>query len=294
MPDPLPTWSDSPSTSSPLDAANLNEYTTAVGDNQTAITSLQSSVSTLSSAVTTLQSATNVTSVTNADSSITVAGTATAPTVKVAQANLTLTQSQVTGLSSVLNPSYSAGGQWAPNVYGTQFENLERDDVTGSLIMTSTTKTWLVLLGLCPASTYASFKLYLSAVATGTAGVYTCALYSGSSMTSTSWSRLGAGNVTLPSLTGSTGIISTSLAFTLSSPAYVALQMVVTTAPGTLYPTFAGGVTSGAGVVPAGLLQPASGSPVFGTLNSATAPGTTLNPTTGFTAGTQKIWCALA
>lgn len=293
MPDPLPHWSDSPSTSSPLDAANLNEYTTAVADNQTAITTLQSNVSTLTSSVTTLQSATNVNSVTAADSSITVAGTATAPTVAVAQSNLTLAQSQVTGLPAVLADTYAAGGGWAGNVYGTQFENTERDDVTGSLIMASGARTWLVLLGLCPASTYASFKLYLSTAATGTAGVYTCALYSASSLTNTSWARLGSGNVTLPSLTGSPGIVSTTLAFTLSSPAYVALEMVVTTAPGTLYPTFAGtpvlGLTGGST-----FLNPASGCPVFGTLAATTAPASTLNPTTGFTNIAQKIWCALA
>lgn len=288
MPDPLPTWSDSPSTSSPLDAANLNEYTTAVGHNQTAITTLQSNVSTLTSAVTTLQSATNVTSVTAADSSITVAGTATAPTVKVAQANLTLAQSQVTGLAPILMDSYSAGGQWAPNVYGTLFENMEREDAVSSPgVITTTNKTLLILLGLVPQGTYSVFEVYTSVVSSGS-GVTTCALYSSSSLTSTSWARLGSGNVTLPATT-SLGVKSTSLAFTLSSPAYVALEMVVTTNY-TTYPTF----LCGTAFVAAGFLNPTSGCPVLGTTTGTTAPASTLNPTTGFTAGTQKIWCALA
>lgn len=232
-----------------------------------------------------------VNSVANGDNTITIGGTTVAPTAKVNQPNLTLAQSQITGLSSALAPNYSAGAQWAPNVYGTLYENLERDDANSTLIMASGFRTWLVLLGLVPAGTYSTFKLYLSAVATGTAGVYTCALFGGSSMTNTSWARLGSGNVTLPSLTGSPGLISTSLSFTLATPTYVALEMVVTTAPGTLYPTFAasGAVTSGAT-----FLNPTSGCPVFGQLNASTAPASTLNPTTGFTAQAQKIWCALA
>lgn len=300
MSDPLPTWSDSPSTATPLDASNLNEYTTAITDNDTAISTLQSQVGTLNTEVgtlttnvTALQSATYVTSLTAADSTVTVAGTSSAPTVKVAQANLTLAQSQVTNLSSDLAASYGSGGRWAPNVYGNQFENMERDDVTAGLLMASgSARTWLILLGLCPASTYSSFKVYLSTLASGS-GVMTCALYSGSSITSTSWARLGSGNVTTPSLTSATGIISTSLSFTLASPAYVALEMVATTTWATTYPTFAGSASLGLSGG-SGFMNPSSSCPVFGTLNASTAPASTLNPTTGFIAGTQKIWCALA
>lgn len=228
-----------------------------------------------------------VTSVTAGDSSITMGGTTTAPTVKVAQANLTVAESQVTGLSATLNATYSAGSQWAPNVYGTLFENTERDDVTGTYLMVSADRTALVLLGLCPASTYASFKLYVTTPAVG--GTMTAALYSASSLTSTSWARLGSGNVT-PIVT-SGGLVSTSLAFTLASPAYVALEMVLTTAPTGAYPTFA---TTTAAAVPTAFLQPASGCPVSAIGTATAAPGTTLNPTTGFTNLTQKIWAALA
>jgi hypothetical protein len=232
-------------------------------------------------------------SVAAGDSTITMGGTATAPTVKVAQANLTIAESQVTNLTSNLNSAFGAGGQWAPNVFSTQVENMERGVVgNSSLIMTGTTRTWLILLGLCPASTYASFKLFLSPAASGTAGTMTCALFSGSSLTSTSWSRLGSGNVTMGSLT-TAGVITTSLAFTLASPAYVALEMVATTTWGTTQPSFAGStaltLTGGSG-----FMNPASGCPVFGTASGTSAPGSTLNPTTGFTASAQKIWCALA
>lgn len=386
--DPVPTFVDSPSTSTPLDSANLNEYSTAIVQLQTYVAGLQVDIpftsvqtastvtatantyvliSTASNSVTvnlpaapanftvvgvkmvtlggsntvsvvaggsdhfdtttgattatlTLQGqagvwqynsstavwvrmgndlplsqldARYVSSVTAGDSSVTMGGTTTAPTVKVAQANLTIAESQVTGLVSTLNAGYSSGGQWAPNAYGTQLENMERDDVSTGLLMASgSARTWLILLGWCPASTYASFKLYLSTLASGS-GVMTCALYSASTLTNTSWARLGSGNVTMPSLTSATGIISTSLAFTLASPAYVALEMVATTTWSTTYPTFAGGpslaLTSGSA-----FLNPASGCPAFGTLNASTAPASTLNPTTGFTLGTQKIWCALA
>jgi hypothetical protein len=228
-----------------------------------------------------------VASVAAGDSTIRIGGTTTAPTVKVAPAALTIAQSQVTGLATTLAPGYTAGGQWVDNVYGNQFENMERDDtITTPGVITTTNKTLLILLGLVPASTYSAFKVYVSVASAG-AGVTTCALYSSSSLTGTSWSRLGSGNVALSATTA--GLQSTSLAFTLASAAYVALEMVATTAY-TTYPTF----LSGPAFVSAAFLNPASGCPVTGTTTGTTAPASTLNPTTGFTAGTQKVWCALA
>ena len=230
---------------------------------------------------------TYVGSVTAGDSTITIGGITTAPTVKVAPASLTIAQSQVTGLTAALVGGYTAGGQWAANVYGNQFENMERDDaITTPGVITTTNKTLLILLGLVPASTYSAFKVYVSVASVG-AGVTTCALYSSSSLTGTSWSRLGSGNVALSATTA--GLQSTSLAFTLASAAYVALEMVATTSY-TTYPTF----LSGPAFVSAAFLNPASGCPVTGTTTGTTAPASTLNPTTGFTAGTQKVWCALA
>jgi hypothetical protein len=41
-------------------------------------------------------------------------------------------------------------------------------------------------------------------------------------------------------------------------------------------------------------LNPSSGCPVAANLNASSAPGSTLNPTTGFTNMAQKVWCALA
>lgn len=228
---------------------------------------------------------TAVTSVTAGDSSITMAGTSTAPTVKVAQSALTLTQSQITGLSTALNPAYSAGSAWGPNVYSTQVENTERDDIASTYLIVSGDRTVLVLLGLCPASTYSSFKFYITNTPSG--GTMTAALFSSSTLTGTSWSRLGSGNVT-PTLAA--GLVSTSLSFTLSSPAYVVLQMVMT-ATATTYPSLA---ATTAGAVPTALIQPASGCPVSAIGTGTSAPGTTLNPTTGFSNLTQKIWCALA
>jgi hypothetical protein len=268
MPYTLPTFVDAPSTTTPVDAANLDEYTTAINDLDSRVTANTTSI------------ASKVASVANADGTITMGGTSTAPTVAVNA----IAQSQVTGLPAVLGQGLSPGGVWVSNVYGNQFENMERDDATGSLAMVvSSSDTWIVLLGLCPASTYASFKLYVTTA--GTSSTLTAALFGASTLTNTSWARLGSGNVT--PVISATGLVSTSLAFTLASPTYVALQMVLTTV--STQPAFAAG-----GVVPAGLLNPASGCPVLGTKNATTAPGSTLNPTTGFTAGTQKIWCALA
>lgn len=267
----LPAWQDTPSASTPASSANFLEYNAAINDMDSRINA-------------------RVTGVTAGDSTITVAGTSTAPTVKVNQGNITVAESQVTNLTSDLAaittamiPTYSSGGRWAPNVYGTLLENTERDNASGTYLMVTGLKTQLVLLGLVPAGSYSTFKLYVTTAGTGS--TLTAALYSASTLTNTSWARLGAGNVT-PVVTA-TGLVSTTLAFTLASPAYVVLEIVLTTA--STFPAFAA-----TAAVPATLLNPASGCPVSGLLNASTAPAATLNPTTGFTAGTQKIWCALA
>lgn len=226
-----------------------------------------------------------VTSVTAGDSTITMGGTGAAPTVKVAQGNLTLAESQVTGLTAALNPTYSAGSAWGPNVYGTLMENTERDDVTSTYAMTSSLKTLLVLIGLCPAASYSVFKTFQTVAQSG--GTLTAALYSSATISGTSWSRLGSGNITA---TLSSGIASNSLPFTLSSPAFVALLMSFTSSP-TTYPTLS---ATAAGAVQAGLFQPASGCPLSADQSGAVTPGATLNPLSSFTTITQKIWCALA
>jgi hypothetical protein len=276
----LPAWQDAPETVSPLDSVNLLAYNTAIND-------LDSRV------------AANVASVAAGDSTITIRGTATAPTVKVLQSALTIAESQVTGLASGLaavNSSittglaagYQAGGVWGTNVYGFTMQNLEIDDAGGTLLMVgASSRTMIVLLGLAPAATYSVFKLYVTN--TPTAGSLTCALYSASSMSNTSWARLGSGNVTA-TIAAAPGMVTTSLAYTLASPAYVMLEMVATSTF-TTYPSFASTVAS---TVPVGLMNPISGNaPVTGTANASSAPGTTLNPTTGFTASAQKVWCAL-
>lgn len=223
-------------------------------------------------------------SVTAANSTITMGGTATAPTVAVNQGNLTLAESQITGLATTLNAGYQAGGLWTNSVYGDLMSNMQRDDAGGTYAMS--TRTQLVLLGLCPVGTYSVFKLYVTVAQS--AGVMSAALFSSATLTGTSWARLGSGNVT-PAVTA-TGLVSTSLAFTLASPAYVVLEMVATTAF-TTNPTFAALPVS---TTPVALLNPVSGCPVSATSAGTTAPGTTLNPTTGFTNIAQKIWCALA
>jgi hypothetical protein len=376
--DPVPNWQDSPSAATPLDAANLNEDSTAIQQLQTYVTTLQPDIpftsvqtastvtaaantyvliSTASNAVTVnmpvappnftivgikmvAQAGTNmvtaqlggsdhfdttggsqtatlkllgaagiwqyisstavwvrisddlplgqldlryVNSVTAADSSITVAGTTVAPTVKVAQANLTLAESQVTGLVANLNQTNQGGGVWGSNVYGNQMSNIGVDDATGTYLMVTGSRTLLMLIGLAPAATYSTFKLYVTTAGTGS--TLTAALYSSSSLTATSWSRLGSGNIT-PVVTA-TGLVSTAISFTLASAAYVVAELALTTA--STFPAFAASASGGT----AGLLNPSSGCPVAANLNASSAPAATLNPTTGFTNMAQKVWCAL-
>jgi hypothetical protein len=228
-----------------------------------------------------------VNSVTAADSSITVAGTTVAPTVKVAQANLTLAESQITGLVANLNQTNQGGGAWESNTYAWLMSNMKIDDAAGTVLMTSSTiRTVTILLGLAPAGSYSVFKLYVTN--TPSSGSLTCGLYSASSLSSTSWSRLGSGNATA---TMAAGLVTTSLTFTLASPTYVLLEAVATSTFSSTYPSLAATVTSG---VPAGLLNPISGNAaVTATSSNTTAPGATLNPNSGFTASAQKIWCAL-
>jgi hypothetical protein len=82
----VPNWQDEPSTATPTNAANLNQYTFAVNDLDSRVTLLNTTV------------ASKVASVTNADSTITMGGTATAPTVKVNA----IAESQVTNLTTDL------------------------------------------------------------------------------------------------------------------------------------------------------------------------------------------------
>lgn len=179
---------------------------------------------------------------------------------------------------------YQSAGMWEANTYGDLMSSMGRAGATSTFAMTSTTRTQLVLLGLTPANTYSAFKLFVTTAQV--AGTMTAALYSSAARTNNIWNRLGSGNVT-PTLT-STGLVSTSLAFTLGSDAWVLLALSLTTAP-TTYPAFAAG---GAGQ--ATLLNPASGAPVSGNANASATPGSTLDPTTGFTGLNQKIWAALA
>lgn len=291
----LPNWQDSPSTATPLNSSNLSAYNTAVNGLDTRVSDLETEVSTLSSEVVPLATldARYVGSVTAGDSSMTVGGSSTSPTVAVNQGSLSIAPSQVSGLSaqlSLLNSSYSQGGMWGPNVYGDLMSNMERDDATSAyLLVSGTSRTLVSLIGWSPSATYSVVKFY-ETVASGSGGVMTLALYTATSISSTSWTRLGSGNVTQS--TSTAGLITVSLPFTLASPAYVLLQMVLTTAPTSgAYPTLA----VGGAVAAAGLLSPGTGlAPVSAISNGTSAPGSTLNPTTGFTAFAQKIWCALA
>lgn len=217
--------------------------------------------------------------VTSADGSIAVGGTLSATTLAVNQA----------GVSGLVNAS-QAGGIWNYNVYGDLMSSISRDDCLGSVAYSSSLKTQLVMVGLCPAQSYNTLKLYNTVNANGSP-VITAALFGSTSLSSTSWSRLGSGNVTFSALT-TAGLLSASLPFSLSVPTYVIAQLVLTTAPTSTYPSLSCGSTATA--APAALINNPSGAYVSANGTSATAPGATLNPTTGFAAQGYKIWCALA
>lgn len=85
----LPDWEDSPSTDTPLSAENLNTYTTAIDDLDSRVADLESDPG-------------GVSSVTAGDDTVTIGGTSSAPTVAVAEANLTVAESQVTNLTADL------------------------------------------------------------------------------------------------------------------------------------------------------------------------------------------------
>lgn len=211
-------------------------------------------------------------SVSNSDGSIAVTGTTSAPVVSVNQA----------GVSGLVN-AYQQGGVWDYNVFGDLMSNMSRDDAISAYAFSSAVKTQLVLLGLAPAGSYSVVKVCVTTPQS--ASTITAALYSSSSLTSTSWTRLGSGNIT-PAISAA-GVVTTSLPFTLSSPTYVLLQMALTS--GTAYPQFAGATT-----MHATLANPSSGVPVSAYSASTTAPGSTLNPTSGFTNAAGKVWCALS
>jgi hypothetical protein len=203
-----------------------------------------------------------------------------------------ITESQVTNLTTDLangpDDGYGAPGVWSKRVYGDLMSNMDRSAATSAYAMLSTTRTQLVLLGFTPAASYSTFRLWITTAANGSP-VATAALYSSATLTSTSWSRLGAGNVT-PTITA-TGLVSTSLSFTLGSDSWVLLELVITTTPTSIYPSFAATPTGGV----AAMLNPSgTTAPVSANANASSAPGSTLNPTTGFTALAQKVWCALA
>lgn len=204
----------------------------------------------------------------------------------VSAANLLQANTAINDLDVRTNRGYGHNGAWANSVYGDLVTNMNRDDADDIYQMTSTTRTQLILLGLSPAGTYAAFRLHVNATITG--GTVSAALFSATNRTDTTWNRLGAGNAT-PVLTG-TGIVSTSLAFTLASDQWVLLMLALTGTAPSVYPTFAAGAVATA----TALVNPASGAPVSANANLTAAPGSTLNPTTGFTGLAQKIWCALA
>jgi hypothetical protein len=192
-------------------------------------------------------------------------------------------------LSHTHPPSVGAiggAGDWDRAVFGDICSTGHRDDATGTQAMSTTIRTHMLLLGRVPAGqAIAGFRMARTVAAV--AGVGSAALFSSATLGATSWARYGT--AVAPVLTG-TGIISTAYAIPAqASDLWWVLQYTLTTAP-TTYPTFAGSPALTAAVA---ALHLVGTQPVAGYSSGATAPGATLNPTSGWTTNTIKPWAAL-
>lgn len=183
------------------------------------------------------------------------------------------------------------GSDFDRQVYGDLISNGHRDDAAATWAQTNTLRTFLVLLGRLPAGEpIAGFRMGRIVAAAGTVPALTCALFSSTALGATSWARAGAGNVTMAA-TG-TGIISTPLAVAAQASDLWYVLQVVLSGSITTYPSWASSPAVPAAA--AALVTPGTGSTtVSGTSSSVTAPGATINPTTGWTALGQKPWAAL-
>jgi len=182
----------------------------------------------------------------------------------------------------------SAAGEWEIDTYLDLLANGHRDDAVATWAFSATNRTLALLLGRAVAgSSFTGFRVFKTTAAVG--GTSAAALYTSPWRSATSWTRVGAGNVS-PTLTG-TGQLEVPLPFTLDQDAFVLLLWTLTGTAPTTYPVLA--------ATPAGqaaLLNGGTGSPlavVSGASAGTAAPAATLNPTTGFTAQTQKPWATL-
>jgi hypothetical protein len=193
-------------------------------------------------------------------------------------AQIATTQARVTG-----------GGPWDREVYGDICSNGHRDDVTGTLAMSASARTYVVLLGRVAAGqAITGVRLARTVVQSG--GALTAQLYSSTTLSGTAWTQRASVSV---STTG-TGVVATAAAVAAQSTDLWYALLLVITGTITTYPTWATSPVITSAV--AGLISPSSGgATVAGSSTTTTAPagGATLNPTTGWTQLTQKPWAAL-
>lgn len=164
-------------------------------------------------------------------------------------------------------------------IRGGLAENIPYFCATGTYTMVSGSRTMVLLLSYNGGYTYTGVRMFVSTAMSG--GVASLALYAGTNIAALA--RVDSNRT--PTFTAGYNSIAFSTPQALTASGYLAVEIVLTTAP-TTYPAFAATPTFTA----SGIISPPSGATVAGVANLTAAPGATLNVTTGWTSLTQIPW----
>lgn len=147
-----------------------------------------------------------------------------------------------------------------------------------SVVMTSSTRTLHLLLGKLPNSTsIGHIVCWTSQAMSG--GTATIALYGSTSLTSNSWSRLGSNVTCTTTLQAAAGRQSITYSTSTTADQWIRAELVLSSTAPTTYPGFYAGVLPIVALVNGG----AAGNFVNSYSSGTTVPGSTLDPTTGWT-----------
>lgn len=174
----------------------------------------------------------------------------------------------------------SYGGMGDYVLYGDALSTSTRTQVTSTWAMSAAARTLVILFPFTQkVGSYTGVSTYVTTAMSG--GAATGALFMGSSVNALA--RISS-NFTMP-LTA--GVNQVAVSGITPGNGYVALQIVLTSTP-TIYPIF--GATPA--VSTAAFLSP-SGASTTGASSGTSAPGSTLDMTTGWTSQAQRVWASL-